>query len=33
MPYNIIYYDVAGDIVHIRAIRTKPPDQTTEQVL
>jgi hypothetical protein len=28
-----IYYDVDGDVVHVRAIRIKPHHQTTEQVL
>jgi hypothetical protein len=28
-----VYYDVDDEVVNIRAIRTKPPHQTTEQVL
>jgi len=28
-----VYYDVVEAVVHVRAIRTKPPHQTTEQVL
>jgi hypothetical protein len=27
-----VYYDVDDEVVNIRAIRTKPPHQTTEQV-
>jgi len=28
-----IFYDVGGDVVYVRAIRTKLPHQTTDQVL